>query len=171
MGIGQETSAWIITHLGIIGEERPSDKTKLGPRSFIHLHNVTLAQLNTGFESPWVFGTIQEPPYHEAGFYIFPMEVHVCTLTRNSHFIPIHVTHVAIPNDLLNLTGASYTIQCSTLGQRFVKGMRNPQPPLHPLEWDSMWVHPEWKMIAKCLAGEAGWEILEIMCSACHFCY
>ena len=62
MGIGQETPAWIIMHLGIIREDRPSDKTKLGLRSLIHLHDVTLTQLNTGFESPWVFGAIQAPP-------------------------------------------------------------------------------------------------------------
>jgi hypothetical protein len=70
MGIGQETMAWIIMHLGIIREEIPSDKTKLGPGSLIHLHDVTLAQLNMGLESPWVFGTIWEYPHREAGFHI-----------------------------------------------------------------------------------------------------
>jgi hypothetical protein len=58
MGISQETIAWIITHLGIIREKTPSDKTKLGPGSLICLHNVTLTQLNMGFESPRVFGAI-----------------------------------------------------------------------------------------------------------------
>jgi hypothetical protein len=52
MGIGQETPAWIITHLGIIEEEKPSDKTKLGFRSLICLHDVNLTQCNSGFESP-----------------------------------------------------------------------------------------------------------------------
>ena len=70
-----------ITHLGIIGEEKPSDKTKLGLGFLIPLHDVTLTQLNVGFESPWVFGAIQGPPCHEARFHIFPMEVHLYTLT------------------------------------------------------------------------------------------
>jgi hypothetical protein len=125
MGIG-ETIAWIVMHLGIIGEEIPSDKTKLGPRSLIHLHNVTLAQLNMGFESPWVLDAIWEYPCHEAGFHIIPIEVHVCTLTQTPHPIPVHFTHVAIPNNLLNLSGASYPIHCCTLGQRFIEGKRNP---------------------------------------------
>jgi hypothetical protein len=109
--------AWIVTHLGIIREEIPSDKTELGPGSLICLHNITLAQLNMGFESPWVFSTIREYPCHEAGFHIFPMEVHVCTLTRNPHPIPIHVTHVAIPNHLLDLPGASYLSIVALLGR------------------------------------------------------
>jgi hypothetical protein len=132
MGISQETMAWIVTHLEIIGEEIPSDKTKLGPGSLVHLHNITLAQLNIGFESPWVCGAIREYPRCEAGFHIFSMEVHVCTLTLTPHPIPIHVTHVTIPNHLLNLPGASYPIHHCTLGQRFIEGKRNPQPPLCP---------------------------------------
>jgi hypothetical protein len=152
MGIGQETIAWIIMHLGIIGEEIPSDKTKLGPGSLIRLHNVTLAQLNMGFESPWVFGAIREYPRCEAEFHIFPVEVHVCTLTQTHHPIPIHVIHVTIPNHL-NLSGASYPIHRCTLGQRFIEGKRNPQPPLCPWEWNHMWIHPEWLMIEAWLAG------------------
>ena len=78
-------------HLGIIREDKPSDKTKLGLGSLIHLHDATLAQVNTGFESPWVFSAIQGSPNCEAGFHIFPMEVHLYTITQNPHCIPIHV--------------------------------------------------------------------------------
>jgi hypothetical protein len=81
MGISQETIAWTVTHLGIIREEISSDKAKLGPGSLICLHDVTLAQLNMGCESPWVFGAIWEYPCRETGFHIFPVDVHVCTLT------------------------------------------------------------------------------------------
>jgi hypothetical protein len=94
MGIGQETIAWIITHLGIIRERIPSDKTKLGPGSLICLHDVTLAELNMGFESPWVFVAIREYPHCEAGFHIFPIVVHVCTLILTPHPIPIHIVAV-----------------------------------------------------------------------------
>ena len=171
LGIGQETPAWIITHLGIIGEEKPSDKTKLGPGSLIRLHDATLAQLNMGFESPWVFGAVQGLPRREAGFHIFPMKVHLYTLTRNPHYIPIRLTQVAIPNHLLNLTGPSYPLQQCTLGQRFRDRIGDPLPPLRPWEWDMMWVHPEWRMIDKWLKGEEGWKILEILHSARHCCY
>ena len=111
MGISQETPAWIIMHLGIIREDKPSDKAKLGLGSLILLHDATLAQLNMGFESPWVFGAIQGPLCCEARFHIFPMEVHPYTLTRNSHYIPICITHIAIPNNLFNLTGSLYPLQ------------------------------------------------------------
>ena len=81
LGMGQETSAWIITYLGIIGEDKPSDKTKPGPGSLICLHDTTIAQLNTGFESPWVFGAVQGLPNHGAGFHIFLMKVHLYIIT------------------------------------------------------------------------------------------
>ena len=171
LGIGQETPAWIIMHLGIIGEEKPSDKTKLGPRSLICLHDATLAQLNMGFESLWVFSAVQGLPCHKAGFHIFPMKVHLYTLTQNLYYIPICLIHVAIPNHLLNLTGPSYLLQQCTLGQRFRDRIGDPLPLLCPWEWNMMWVHPEWRMINKWLKGEEGWEILEILYSAGHFCY
>ena len=69
------------THLGIIREDKPSDKTKLGLRLLIPLQDATLVQLNIGFESLWVFGAIQVPPRHEARFHMFPMEVHLYALT------------------------------------------------------------------------------------------
>ena len=171
LGIDQATPAWIIMHLGIIGEEKPSDKTKLGFGSVIRLHDVSLAQHNLGFESPWVFGAIQGPLRREAGFHIFPMEVHLLTLTRNPHPIPIRITHVAIPDRFLDLTGRSYPLQECTLGQRFIDGMRDHQPPLRPWEGDMMWTHPEWRVINKWLAGEKGWEFVEMLYSARHFHY
>lgn len=105
MGISHETPAWIVTHLGIIRREILSDKTKLGPGSLICLHNDTFSQLNLGFESPWVFRIIWGLSYQEVGFHIFPMEVHLFTLTWNTYIIPICITHVAIPNNLFDLVG------------------------------------------------------------------
>jgi hypothetical protein len=127
-------------------------------KSILKYYNVNLAQLNTDFESPWVFGAIQGPPCCEARFHIFPMEVHLytLTLTQNPHYIPICITHVAIPNRLLNLTEGSYPLQQCTLGQRFIDGMRDPQPPLHPWEWSMMWVHSEWRMIKKLVGRREG---------------
>ena len=49
--------------------------------SLICLHDATHAQLDIGFESPWVFGAIQGLPHHEAGFHIFPMKVYLYTIT------------------------------------------------------------------------------------------
>jgi hypothetical protein len=46
LGIDQATPAWIITHLGIIGEEKPSDKTKLAlDRSSAFMMSVLLSTI------------------------------------------------------------------------------------------------------------------------------
>jgi hypothetical protein len=59
LGANQMTQAWIVTHLGILGEELPSMETKLWPGSLI---DVTLSQLNGSFERPWLFGKLGSSP-------------------------------------------------------------------------------------------------------------
>src|ERR1700734_1979411 len=68
-GVGQQTSAWIITHLGVEGEGKVPECVKLEPGTTIRLYDQGLSEREFGFERVWLFGKIgevdcQEPGYH-----------------------------------------------------------------------------------------------------------
>jgi hypothetical protein len=57
MGASQTTPAWIVTHLGILGEPLPFKETKLWPESLVRLHDVALSQLNSAGSGTRLFKT------------------------------------------------------------------------------------------------------------------
>src|ERR1700721_4827184 len=57
-GVGQQTPAWIITHLGVEGEGKVSEYVKLEPGTTIRLYDQGLSERDFGFERGWLFGKI-----------------------------------------------------------------------------------------------------------------
>jgi hypothetical protein len=143
LGVDQTTLAWIITHLGILGELLPIQETKLWPGSLIRLHDVTFSQQNRGFKHPWLFGRLGSSAQHKPGYHIFPIDVDLIIITKTPHIVKCTVTYVAIPNCLIILQGQLAPMHQQSIGQRVVEGLRNIPPPLHPWEADPTWRHPE----------------------------
>jgi hypothetical protein len=141
MGVGQQTTAWVVTNLGIVGEDVPSEQTKLGPGAAIRLHDYSLAQMNSQFEKPWLFGTLENVIWREPGYHIFAMKPHLFTITRKPFVVPYSHTYVAVPTQLIHDRGQLQIIYSSTLGQRRVG--EELLPPLRPWEDDTSWRHPE----------------------------
>jgi hypothetical protein len=138
LGANQTTRAWIVTHLGILGEKLPSMETKLWPGSLIHLHNVTLSQLNGSFKKcPWLFGKLGSSPRREPGYHIFPVEVDLFIITKRPHLVKCTLA----------------LMHQQSIGQRVVEGLRDIQPPLRPWEADPTWRHPEYLKIEQWMIG------------------
>jgi hypothetical protein len=147
LGADQTTLAWIITHLGILGEPLPVQETKLWPGSLIRLHDITLSQQNRGFERPWLFGKLGSSARREPGYHIFPVDVDLIIITKTPHIVKCTIAYVAIPNCLIVLQGQLAPMRQQSIGQRVVEGLRDIQPPLRPWEVDPTWRHPEYLKI------------------------
>jgi hypothetical protein len=149
MGVGQGTPAWIVTHLGIIGEPVPSENTKLWPGSLIRLHDITLSQQNFSFEKPWLYGELGHSSRREPGYHIFPIDVDLFTITQVPYVVNCTIAYIAIPNHLIALQGRLASMHPPSLGQRVVEGIGEIQPPFRPWEADPDWRHPEYAKIKK----------------------
>jgi hypothetical protein len=143
MGAAQTTPAWIVTHLGILGEPLPFKENKLWPGSLVRLHDATLSQLNGSFERPWLFGKLGYSARREPGYHIFPVEVDVFIITKSPHIVKCTVAYVAIPNCFIVLQGKLAPMHQQSLGQRVVEELSEIRPPLRPWEADPTWRHPE----------------------------
>jgi hypothetical protein len=58
---GQQTPAWIITHMGIEQEGKVSECTKLELEMGVQLFDEGLSEKNYEFEKVWLFGIIGQP--------------------------------------------------------------------------------------------------------------
>src|ERR1700683_2923759 len=58
-GVGQQTPAWIITHLGVEGEGKVPECVKLEPGITIQLYDRGLSERDFGFERVWLFGKMR----------------------------------------------------------------------------------------------------------------
>jgi hypothetical protein len=102
MGVGQQTPAWIVTNLGIFGEDVPSEQTKLGPGAAIRLHDYSLTQMNSQFEKLWLFSTLENVIWQEPGYHIFAMKPHLFTITQKPFVVPYLHTYIAVPTQLIH---------------------------------------------------------------------
>ena len=102
MGVGQQTLTWIVTNLGIFGEDVPSKQTKLGPGSAIHLHDYSLAQMNSQFERLWLFGMLENVIWREPRYHIFAMKPHLFTITRRPFAVPYSHTYITVPMQFIH---------------------------------------------------------------------
>jgi hypothetical protein len=130
MGVDQQTPAWVVTNLGIFGEDVPSKQTRLGPGLAIHLHDNLLAQMNLQFEKPWLFGTLENMIWREPGYHILVMKPHLFTITQRPFVVPYLHTYIAIPTQFIHDQGQLQIIYSPTLGQRQVG--EELLPPLRP---------------------------------------
>src|SRR6202167_562777 len=64
---GQQTPAWIVTHMGIEGEGKVSKWAKLELGMGVRLFDEGLGERNYGFEKVWLFGIIGRPYGREPG--------------------------------------------------------------------------------------------------------
>jgi len=70
-GVGQQTPAWIITHLGVKGEGKVPECVKLEPGTAIRLYDQGLSERDFGFERVWLFGKIEEVYCWEPGYHLY----------------------------------------------------------------------------------------------------
>ena len=153
MGSKQTTPAWIVTHLGIIREDIPSDQTKLRPGSLIRLHDIELSHQNCGFEKPWLFGTLGPMKWCEPNYHLFELQLHLFTITNTPYIVPCPHAYIAVPDHLIFKRGFLRCVYSPTLGQELVEGCSEVQPPLRPWQVDQRWRHPEYRRIMACKDG------------------
>ena len=141
-GVGQQTPAWIITHLGVEGEGKVPECMKLEPGTTIWLYDQGLSERDFGFERVWLFGKIGEVYCREPGYHLYRLTPHLFTITEDP--IPVHISAplIAIPSHLLPESYHIDRLREGTLGQRVIHGFSCIQPPLRPWEMDRNWTHP-----------------------------
>ena len=141
-GVGQQTPAWIITHLGVEGEGKVPECVKLEPGITIRLYDQGLSERDFGFERVWLFGKIEEVYCREPGYHLFRLTPHLFTITEDPIPVRISAPVIAIPNHLLPESYHIDRLREGTLGQRVIHGVSRIQPPLRPWEMDRNWTHP-----------------------------
>jgi len=101
-GVGQQTPAWIITHLGVEREGKVPEHVKLEPGTTIRLYDQGLSKRDFGFEKVWLFGKIEEVYCREPGYHLYRLTPHLLTITEDP--IPVHISAplIVIPNHLLS---------------------------------------------------------------------
>src|ERR1700683_1794054 len=142
-GVGQQTPAWIVTHIGVRGEGQASEWAKLGPGMAVQLFDEELSEKNYGFKNVWIFGIISRAYGCEPGYHIYWLEPHLFTITWDPIPVRIPAVLITIPNHLLPERHHLNQLHESTLGQRMVPGLPHLQPPLQPWKNDWAWKHPE----------------------------
>src|ERR1700683_5434681 len=100
-GVGQQTPAWIITHLGVEGEGKVPECVKLEPGTTIWLYDQGLSERSFGFERVWLFGKIGEVYCREPGYHLYRLTPHLFTITEDPIPVSISAPLIVIPNLLL----------------------------------------------------------------------
>src|ERR1700689_4968521 len=118
-GVGQQTPAWIITHLGVEGEGKVPECMKLEPGTTIWLYNQGLSERDFGFERVWKIGEVycQEP-----GCHLYRLTPHLFTITEDPIPVCISAPLIVIPSHLLPESYHIDRLREGTLGQRVIHG-------------------------------------------------
>jgi hypothetical protein len=129
--------------LGMVGEDTPTDETKLRPGNLIHLFDEELSLLNDGFESVHTFGMLGYPAQCEMGFHICSLRVDLFVITKFPHPVSSSMQFVAIPNHLLHHDIHLDIFRYNTIGQYLSPDGLYVLPCKRPWEEDAEWEHKE----------------------------